>query len=692
MKMAFDARRFYVWLGSLLVVMLVYLLYTRLTHTPPVQSDLAETYGPVETDANATEQTETIGMVGDVGVGRVRNAKYQTLNEQKELEREFGFEELLHESGDEWEIEKPYIKIFRPKFNCYIEADKGKIIVETAAGKTTLKDATLQNNVLIRILPITESPIGEAVIYLDDVVFISSRSQFSTDGFVEFVSDKAHLVGRGMALIYNEAAQRPELLRIAELDNLRLKLSSAGSTLFSPVPQPENSSLSTTFAEQQPPSATAGGYRCVLSDNVVIDGPEQLVFADVVSINNIFGATEQGAQSDARTEQASPTADHESPQQDANAAPAADLVITEVVVKCRGGIVVAPTDSKRIDDFLAAEVNEQQTEPPLDMLESPDANGRAVLVAHRIDYDAVSGDALAAGPLAARLYVSDFGGEQSSEPNLVPFTVTAAKSGHFSGRTNVINLQGNCLCKMIRHDPAADQQFMLSSPQLRIELQQPQSTQSAAAADIKSISATGHEVRLASTKTAGSELLGGVELKCTKFDYDANADLFTAAGPGVVKVDNSKAERLQGLGRLSLRRPCYAFLRDFELLQFSPKTNQLVADARKGGVLVDYFPIAEDGSEDHVAVIAGRIQAEAVNVKGRTEIVSLSASSGVTYEDADIQFVGSFFNYNGRTSTIRAYGDQSQPCLLNGTMVDGLEYNLQTGQVAARVSGGTLRQ
>lgn len=687
MKMAFDARRFYVWLGSLLAVMLVYLLYTRLTHTPPVQSELAETYGPIEDDANAPEQTETIGMVGDVGVGKVRNAKYQTRNEQKQLEREFGFEELLHKSGDEWEIEKPYIKIFRPKFNCYIEADKGKIIVETAAGKTSLKNAALQNNVLIRILPIAESPIGEAVIYLDDVVFISNRSQFSTDGFVEFVSDKARLVGRGMELIYNEAAQRLELLRITELDNLRLKLSSAanfGSRVSGPGPR-------------QPPSATvdqtqtAGGYRCVLSDNVVIDGPDQLVFADIVSINNIFGAAEQGAQSGDRPEQVSPTADRESPEEDANVGPAADdLVTSEVIVKCNGGIVVAPTDSKRIEDFLAAvKADEQQALPPLDMLERPDANGRAVLVAHRMDYDAVSGDAAAAGPLAAKLYVSDFGGEQAAEPNLVPLTVTAAKSGHFSRRTNVISLQGNCFCKMIRHDPAADQQFMLSSPQLRIELQ---STQSSAAASIKSISATGREVRLASTKTAGSEFLGGVELKCAKFDYDAKADLFTAAGPGVVKVDNSKAERLQGLGRLSLRRPCYAFVRDFELLQFSPQTNRLVADAREDGLLVDYFPIAEDGSEDHVAVIAGRIQAEAVNVKGRTEIVSLSASNGITYEDADIQFVGSSFNYNGRTSTIRAYGDQSQPCLLNGAMVDGLEYNLQTGEVAARVSGGTLRQ
>ena len=135
--------------------------------------------------ANVRGSNVNVGKVGDVGVGIIKNARYTTLNAQKQVEREFGFEELLHQDGNNWEIEKPYMNIYRRNFNCSITGERAKVAVEVAGGRVTPKQGMLMGNVIIRILPRQKDAAGETTIYLDDIAFSADKSLFSTAGPVE---------------------------------------------------------------------------------------------------------------------------------------------------------------------------------------------------------------------------------------------------------------------------------------------------------------------------------------------------------------------------------------------------------------------------------------------------------------------------------------------------------------------------
>jgi len=304
--MGFKSRKFYVWLISLGAVLLVYLLYSQLSETPEIKIDRgAETVA----DSNLGDFGSEIGMVGDVGVGTVKVAKFTTLNKNKSVDREVGFEKLLYETDDEWDVEKPYMNIFRRNLKCHLTANRGKVQIEDAVGRPSPKDVTLTGNVVIHILPESGSDIEESFIYLDDLVFISEESQISTDGPVKFVSQNAQMLGRGMELVYNEELDRLEFLRIIHLESLRLKTSSEAG-LFSSGETAEagidSSGEASSQAQTEPPAESVaaevpqeakkiqaegkqateqtGGeyYRTVFSENVIIDSPEQLIFADEV--------------------------------------------------------------------------------------------------------------------------------------------------------------------------------------------------------------------------------------------------------------------------------------------------------------------------------------------------------------------------------------------------------------------------
>jgi hypothetical protein len=685
-----NVRRFNVWLISLTVILAVYWVYSRINRTPQIGVERTAPVRDVAGDVNAGDANGQVGMIGDVGVGGVRGATYIKYNERKEVERVFGFANLVHKVGDEWGLEKPFMEIHRPNFRCYLTADKGEVLVETAGDRTTAKDGTLSGNVVIRIVTEGAGDVNEAVIYLDEVTFSSERSQFSTEGFVEFVSRRARLEGRGMELIYNEERQRLELLKIADLQSLRIKPGRRMSLFLSPQAEYGGSGDGNTVSKTAAESRQGDGYRCVLKKNVTVDAGRQLVFADAVSITDIFKSKQidnKQAQRESRESVAEPNVGV-LPEDEPN----------EIVVKCDGGVVVAPMDSNRItDDTVAGE-----SEPPMARvanaakLAAADVNDKAVLIARRIDYSAASGDAIAAGPAEIRFNAIDANGE---ERVTMPVEVTAQSRVSFMPKANQVVLEGKCRCSMVRAIPDGNQQYILSAEKITMDL--PQQKNAKAMVSIRNVTAAG-DVHLASTKTAGEKIAGGIELKCVQFDYDAVQGEYIATGPGSITFDNSKvvsaveskAESNKAkVERLSLRRPCYGFLRNFQELRFSSATNRIVAEAARRAMLIDYIPAAGEKSDDKVAAAAGRVEAAFYEgAGGRAELTELTADNGVTYEDSDVQFAGSRFIYDAKTSLIKAQGSDSEPCLLNGALVDGLEYNIKTGKVKAQVKGpGAIR-
>ena len=839
-------RKFIIGFVSLFTALAAFLIYSRISKTPHFDSDTGVEFIETASDGNAVGLDGDIGRIGDVGVGTTEKAYYVKLNEKtKEVEREFGFAKLLNESRDLWDIEDPYMNIFRRNFKCYITADRGKVQVETAVGRTTPKDATFSSNVIVRIISGPEGSTKESFVYLDDIIFLSERSRLSTAGPVKYVSDDIRMNGAGLELIYNEQTERLEFFKISELESLHIKGSlaamfSAGNmeetttpdgndvaesqqpdkvVVASDTPKAEPALGGSKIPDTQPQTRQEQGvyYKCTFSKNVLIDTPDQLIFAgDKLCINDIFwskSSTDEPNDVNAvgtdEVEVAAETAEPvrrqgtdsgKTVEKDGTVSkPAEPNVPSEkpdsILVTCDDGFVVVPRDSARAMDDTAAD-DAGQAAPGDGFPDGLDDDMKLTrFFTRRIDYNHTTGDGIADGLSELTFYVGSTLGTDVNEPpvpvkvisreganfahasnkvvfkggclvtmpqsglsepkdvtftapeitvNLpedksqkpdmltpgpaelvfhmedannpdpnkepIPVTVNAQRRARFSAAANQIIFEGDCRCTMLREDPNALVEYILLSEQITVDLPADMNDSSAGpAAGIKHLAATGEVVRLATTKTAkaggtfagqvqdaeSSKLLGGIELKCKKFDYDAIEQLFVATGPGLIKLDNSGASDPNGqTSRLNLRKPCWAILDGFEILTYFVGENRIVADAGPQEKLrIDYIPAVEGFyNEFATAKVA---HAEALLFEGpggQTELATLRATGGIEYQDKDNRFLGSELFYDHETSILTVKGNESWPCYYNGAPVSGIEMNVETGRVKADVVGpGSLR-
>jgi hypothetical protein len=259
---------------------------------------------------------------------------------------------------------------------------------------------------------------------------------------------------------------------------------------------------------------------------------------------------------------------------------------------------------------------------------------------------------------------------------------------------------------MLREEPNFQQKYKLSAPKIVVKLSKDKGKQpSALAPDIEHLTASGDVVQLDTSKWAGEELLGFTKLKCLKFDYDTGWQTLLATGPGIIAVDNSKiAEPEREVGRFDLQRPCYAVVRNFDTLKYFSETNLIIADSEAEQILIDYFPIVQGQYGQQVSATASHIEAVLYETaSGRTELSTLRATGGVTYEEEgkkkswwgkrkDIQFVSSKMFYDGSESIITAWGDELMPCFLNGAIVPGIEYNLKTDRIKTKITSPGMLQ
>ncbi len=783
-----KSRKLYIWIISLGVVLTVYLLYNLISKTPLYDIDSEYQLKEQLADSNIGWTGGEVGKIGDIGISTVQKFRYMHRNENKEVDREFGFEELLREEADQWEIKKPFMNIYQDSFKCYVIADRGTVQVETALGRPTPADATFTGNVVIHILPQTGSDVKESFIYLDDIVFISERSLFSTAGPVKFVSQDARMLGTGLQLVYNNELERLEFLRLKHLESLRLKSSQTGF-FSSAKPQAEKPADVAARAQTEKLKETAAAdqyYKCVFGKNVIIDTPEQIIFAeDEVSINHIFwakGSSSEPPEADTSSTNAiSESSVTVKPDEPNKVSEQADIILT-----CDAGVIVAPMNTI------------QAFETPVDISDNSvskklsDSKGRAAFTARRIDYDASTGDTIApgasqltfftggvtasdvnasaadanaapvpviitaqkqtrflqasnqvifegdclctmpqkvaggkqngtlsspmftmnmpedksrqsfasvditaAGPAELNFYVDDLVAA-APEKTVLPVKVTAQRQISFLSKSKQVIFEGDCMCSVLRKEPKLRQKYVLLAPKLTINLPKDTNDSSTAlATDIEHLTADGGLVRLATTTTtAGEKLLSGIELKCRRFDYDPNQQLFLAAGPGVIKFNNSKVpDKKEKLSGFSLRKPCWAVVEDFDSLRYFPEPNRIVADAGSEELLISYFPIINGEFGQRVEARAGFVEAFLYRtINGQTELATLTAEKGITYEDEDNEFHGSNLFYDHKKTMMYINGNESHPGNLNGALVDNIEYNLKTGRIKANIAGPSALQ
>ncbi len=689
------SRRISVWLVSFLAVLMIYFVYNRISRTPPIP--LSGAKPQIGRAFDVCDINGKVGMVGDVGIRIAKNARYVWLDAQKQ-QRVFGFEELLHQDGNEWEIEKPYYTIYRPDFKCTISGRHARVTVDVAGGQVTPRRGNLKGNVKIEILPLRKGGPGEGVVYLDDVVFVAEKSALSSEGQVEFVSQDAQLVGRGMELVFGEAGQ-VELLKLKKLQSLHIR--QKGRTAPGAGVEQGAQGKKTGKPLRQAQGRRGSFYKCVLDSNVVVETAGQRLMGDVVTITDIFIAG---------TEPNEPAvvspSDQNQPKEPARTIVQEDANLAggDIAISCDGSVIISSKDypiEQKIQDTPDYDIRGQarQKTASAELVEKA-RGGKALFWGQKISYSVATSEAVADGESQIVFDVN----RKDKDGGSVPATVsmTAQKRAVFSPESNEVVFEGGCRGTISQPfrvsalsptspiegkqaDSNAIQQYIVLSDKLELKLKQKPGVPRSSP-DIERLVATGDVVHLASTRKIGERLLAGVELKCARWDYLADDDNYIATGPGLIKMDNSRTDESQkGLGRFSMRRKCYAFLRQFDELKFDGRLNHLTADRKGGSMLVDYFPLTESGA-DNVAVTASHVEADILETAGgRMEVSGFVARGAVTYEDKDKQFAGSVFIYDVNNGMINVFGDKSRPCLFNGAIVDSVQYDLKTNRAKAQI-------
>ncbi len=716
-------RKFLVGLVVLAALLVGYLVYAQLGGTPPVELDLPVPLpGPTESGTDAGD--DAIGTVDGVGIGPLKQTRLFHTNENQQVDRELGFEELHHEEGEQWQMTYPFMKLYLPEFRCDVTADRGTFQLETAFGKLMPNDAVFQGNVVIHIVPPEPNDPMECFIYLDDVAFVADQSLFSSNGAVKFVSRSAALEGTGLELIYDGARRRLELFRVTDLDSLRLRSAEIGS--LSSVTGPDEGAASPdarvavepaaaepAASQSRPPAAddradgddpnAAPGryYRCVFRRNVRIDTPEQLVLArDGLSINNILWE-----ESERETDPPEPPAESADPNaREVVPIPGPDALDTtastqiafdaipeefyDIVVTCDGGFVVAPTDSARaFGEPGAVAPTEEAADVPAP--EATDSPGRQRALARRIDYDVPTGDTTLAGPVDLTFYVDPNGlGGQSPAGELVPMQVTARRDVRFLAASRQVLFEGECVARVEQADAEARYEYTLMAPRFTLGL----GVKPAAAGDKTNVTVTrfaahGGAVSLVVLKRVEQELAGWTGFEASRMDYEADRQFFTAYGPGVVTLHNARAaDPPPEPNEISLKRPCYARLRDFDLLTFSGRTNKIVVEAGARPIRIDYVPVEEGQTGEAMHADAGYFEVTLrPGADDRLELDWLMAADGITYWDDTNRFAGGRLTYDHDDARMTIVGDSVQPCYLNGALVDEIEWNLKTGQLKGEI-------
>jgi len=699
-------RRLLIWLVSLTLVAAAFMLYRRLSRSENVDFAVDDQYSQYVVDTNNNQSGADAGIIGGVGVNTLKMARWTDSSDDRTVRRVFGFAELLHKNGDQWAIEKPYMNVFRPDADFFITADHGRVTVENDADTTSPKDARLQGNVVIRILTKNTGSGGDLCIYLDDISFMGEQSKFSTDGPVRFVSQHAFMLGKGLRFVYNGSSGRLEFLRLTHIESLRF--TNSKRTLFAHDSAQANHE-SRKPAHTQPLRKTEQKkgihYRCLLSGNVVIDAPEQLIFArDELAINDIY-QPQSGSQTVAES------AAHGANNAVQPAAPneptkTADVTTTgrlapefveqpnDIFVNCDNGILIVPSDSDMSVESFDAFKTGHTTRDAIRAVDSRRNTERTRLTAKKIDYTVSSGDTTAVGPLELVFYPNDVAVNEVNRPQkstTVPVTVTAQKQAVFRAAANQVTLRGDCKCVMTRTDSNATHQYTLSAPVLTVDLLTgADRTAAAPGLELKHITAAGGPVHLATVETNGTKRLGAAELKCSKFEYDTAEQVYMATGPGVIKIDNSAISQPNDTQNgYTLKKRCWAMVRDFATLKYYCSTRRIVADAEPNKTLnIGYVPIVNDKPAQAIVATAAHVEILLQQIsQGRSELSTLWATGGITYEDQDKSFAGSELFYDNNKTLVTVRGDRTWPCLFNGVSVDNIEYDLKTGRVNAQVMG-----
>ena len=342
------------------------------------------------------ESDDAAQQAGETDVRVVEKARYVVLDpETKEISRVFGFEKLLNQGMDTTrrQVEKPYMIFYESSFQCRIDADTGMFQTETSGASSMPKDARLNGNVKIHVMPKSGSKVSETIIEMDDLVFSSERSEFATDRKIHIKSEQVELKGTGLIVIFDPASGKIDYLRIRDLEEIRMQglMDSKSGTKSgvkiantetdaesaTPVSTPptDDSSISsekTDGTEAESPTPLRY-YQCILEDNVEIKYGNEIIIAgaDQVNVQNIlFSKLDQSSEAEEPSERVKdkpkPAVKPDQPSGQDSKTESKIKPEAEILVTCDGGIILKP-----MQDADAAQMSVAQSALSVAMGDSP---------------------------------------------------------------------------------------------------------------------------------------------------------------------------------------------------------------------------------------------------------------------------------------------------------------------------------
>jgi hypothetical protein len=715
-----------VWIVSLALVVGAYLIYNFYHRTPVIQTS----HGLADLGGSDFNTEGGIVMEG-LSVGQVEYAEYVELDKDKNVSRKWGFKTLLHDRGGEWEIEKPYMEVYGKDYTINLTADKANVLLEPGMKSPTPRDAKLFGNVIIHIAPKEGGDVPDTFLYFDDITFIATKYLFVTSGPVRFVNEDMDLKGRGLQAVYNEPEGRIEYVRVLFLASLSInrensklvgktdsKKHKASPGVVKAVSKPSNLPEKIKTLPKQHTEGNVDGkssqllpieYKLVFSKNVSIETADQYIFAyDEILINDIV--IDNG---DDKSSTKMDEADQKAPRKVASAEAKSVAAVKpksvnkptkavennnqaenrkfDILIQCDNGILFALEDEAREYEKLEAQANTIADRFYKCMNCGPDV---PQFLCRSILHELALGDTNALGASELTFFVK---ASDVEDANLMPVTVACKEKVYFNKDENIVTFTGNCVTSAKKQQGEIQHQHRLSSPQLKVFL----TSDSAGleSARLNHITADGGTVQIDTSKRYADKVIGFTKLKCTQFDYDGINENIVATGPGNISIDNSQPsgksedKKVAKTSKFSLKSQCYALVEGFETLDYSLRDNVINVVAQDAEWLkIGYIPVENGTHGEPVRMTAKRIKSRfASGEKGSLDISTLDAYDGVTYEDADKQFAGGSMNFDADENVIVAAGGNDYPCVFNGAIVDGIHYDLNTGDLKIeKMLGGQI--
>lgn len=177
-----------------------------------------------------------------------------------EVDREFGFEELLRSQRDQWIVAKPYMTLYDNDVRCLITADRGTVRISTEDDATapSPEPVAFEGNVEISLV---RSEDESCVLYSHDLTFAAEQGCLSSSGPVRLVYEDTELTGTGLELFTTQTPKSVKAIHTVELDTVHLDQTETGSFVgclrSASQPQSPTSATQARVARKKEDSATA---------------------------------------------------------------------------------------------------------------------------------------------------------------------------------------------------------------------------------------------------------------------------------------------------------------------------------------------------------------------------------------------------------------------------------------------------